>query len=220
MTGDEPDLGELYENVHRRVVALVAGLGAEELAVRVPACPAWTVRDLLGHLTGVTEDAVAGRLSGPPDEAATADQVAARRDVPLVTLLERWAEAVGPFAERVRTHRVWPAVIDAVSHEHDLRGALGQPGARDSAEVEAVVPPLLRFALPVPTVIRVGGDAVHLGPAGAPPLILDTDPFEALRWRMGRRSLRQMAAMRWSADPSAVIDHLAVFGPAIEDVRE
>ncbi len=220
MTTVSPDLGSLYENVRQRVVAIAARLGPDGLAVPVPACPSWTVRDLLGHLIGVAEDAVAGRLTGPPDEAGTAAQVSARRDTPLAALLDRWAVAGPAFAERVRAGRVWPAVIDAVSHEHDLRGAIGRPGERDSAGVQAVVPVLLRFTLPIPTVIQVGDDALRLGPEGEPLLTLRTDAFEALRWRMGRRSRRQMAAMCWTGDPSAVIEHLAVFGPAVDDIIE
>ena len=220
MTGSDPDLGALYDSCRERVVSLVTGLTPDELARRVPACPAWTVRDLLGHLTGIAEDAVAGRLSGPPGEDATSAQVAARRDLPLSTLLGRWADAAGPFADRVKRHRVWAALIDAVTHEHDLRGALARPGARDSDGVRAVVPVLLDFALPVRTVIRLEDDEVTLGPEGQTALVLETDRFDTLRWRMGRRSRRQMAAMRWSADPAAVIGHLTVFAPAADDIIE
>ncbi len=44
--------------------------------------------------------------------------------------------------------------------------------------------------------------------------------FEALRWRTGRRSRAQLAAMDWSDDPTPVLDHLYLFGPAAADVVE
>jgi hypothetical protein len=37
---------------------------------------------------------------------------------------------------------------------------------------------------------------------------------------MGRRSRSQFAALDWSGDPSPVLDHLVVFGPATSDVIE
>jgi hypothetical protein len=37
---------------------------------------------------------------------------------------------------------------------------------------------------------------------------------------MGRRSRGQLAALDWSGDPSPVLDHLVVFGPAMADIAE
>ncbi|WP_268812326.1 hypothetical protein [Mycolicibacterium stellerae] len=42
----------------------------------------------------------------------------------------------------------------------------------------------------------------------------------ALRWRTGSRSRSQLAAMHWSDDPSRVLDHLCMFGPADKDIHE
>ena len=49
-------------------------------------------------------------------------------------------------------------------------------------------------------------------------LELTTTWYEAFRWRVGRRSRNQLAALDWSGDPSPVLDHLVVFGPARADV--
>ena len=82
---------------------------------------------------------------------------------------------------------------------------------------------------PVPTVVHVGdaGDVVvgvladGDGVAGQEiELELTTTRFEALRWRLGRRSRHQLASMAWSADPAPVLDHLVVFGPAAGDLVE
>jgi hypothetical protein len=44
--------------------------------------------------------------------------------------------------------------------------------------------------------------------------------LEAWRWRTGRRSRAQLAAMDWSDDPTPVLDHLYMFGPAETDIVE
>jgi hypothetical protein len=60
----------------------------------------------------------------------------------------------------------------------------------------------------------------RVGAGDGPELGLTTRRFEALRWRMGRRSRAQMAAFDWSGDPAPVLDHLAIFGPAASDLIE
>lgn len=49
---------------------------------------------------------------------------------------------------------------------------------------------------------------------------LATTRFEALRWRMGRRSRAQLAVLAWAGDPAPVLDHLVVFGPARHGIAE
>jgi len=58
------------------------------------------------------------------------------------------------------------------------------------------------------------------GPEDGAEIYLRTTRFEALRWRTGRRSRAQLAAMDWSADPAPVLDHLYMFGPADIDIDE
>jgi len=40
------DLAAVYRRAHHRLVTLAADLAPDELTTPVPACPAWTVRDL------------------------------------------------------------------------------------------------------------------------------------------------------------------------------
>ena len=213
------DLAVLYHDARRRVRHLAEGLGGQVHAP-VPACPGWRVRDVVAHLTAISEDAVAGRLAGPPDEAVTAGQVERLRGVEVPELLDRWEGAAEPFAEIIAAFAVWPAVIDVVTHEHDIRGALDRPGGRDDAAVAACARVLLAFEPPVPLTVRLPlGDVVVGGP-GDDRLVLRSTPWEVLRWRMGRRSRRQLAAMAWTGDPAPVLDHLVVFGPAGRDLLE
>ncbi len=58
------------------MTALVMSLGAQDLDAQVPACPAWTVKDVVAHLVATAEDVMAGRLADIPTDEFTADQVA------------------------------------------------------------------------------------------------------------------------------------------------
>lgn len=215
------DLAGLYRDTRERLVGLLGSLGPDELAAPVPACPGWSVHDVAAHLTAVADDALAGRLTGPPSEEQTAEQVARFRGVPIDRMLETWTGLAPRFEEMVAAFEVWPAVFDVASHEHDIRGALGRPGARDTEVVRVGAERLIGWLQPpVPMIVRVEDAEFRVGPDGGEVLALDTTRFEALRWRLGRRSRTQLAALGWSADPSPVLDHLAVFGPSPEDIHE
>ena len=99
-----------------------------------PATPEWRVHDVLAHLVGVTDDVVNGRLDGIASDPWTAAQVDARRDRSVAELLAEWDErraAVRDGARRRAARVGGQALFDAATHEHDLRHALGAPGARD-----------------------------------------------------------------------------------------
>jgi hypothetical protein len=49
---------------------------------------------------------------------------------------------------------------------------------------------------------------------------LETTPFEAFRFRLGRRSRSQLENMTWRGDPSPVIDEMTIFGPEPYDLVE
>jgi len=220
-TGPEPALSQLYGQTQARVVALVTQLDGQQVEAPVPACPGWHVRDVVAHLTAVSEDVLEGRLTGPPSDEQTAAQVARFRDRPLSEVLARWDELGPQFGEAIDGFDVWPAVLDVATHEHDIRGAVGEPGARDSEVVRLGADRLLTWMQP-PVALRVTveDDTYDLGPEGEAAIVLRTDRFEAFRWRMGRRSRFQLAGLDWAGDPSPVLDHLVVFGPAPVDIDE
>ena len=164
----KPDLSALYQDTQSRLAALVAGLDARALATPVPACPGWTVQDVVAHELAVTEDALAGRLTGPPDEEQTAAQVARFRGHDIADMLASWAVTAPQFAELAAAFEVWPAVIDIVSHEQDIRGAIGRPGARDTEAVRVCADVLITYlAPPVPVRVTVENTEFRVGPDGA-----------------------------------------------------
>jgi len=217
----DPDLPRLYRDSRARAVSLVSSLGDAALGAEAPACPAWSVRDVVAHLTAVAEDAVAGRLAGPPSDEQTAAQVARFAGREVTEILARWAAVALRFEYLIGRSRARAAVIDMASHEHDIRGAIRQPGARDAEAVWHSAEWLLTGLRPsVPLRVVVEDGQFRLGSGNGPELRLTTSRFEAFRWRMGRRSRGQLAALDWSGDPAPVIDDLTVFGPAAHDVVE
>jgi uncharacterized protein (TIGR03083 family) len=217
----QPALSELYGHSQARVLALVTELDERQLDAPVPACPGWRVRDVVGHMVAVGEDVLEGRLTGPPTDEQTAAQVARYADRPIAGVLARWRELTPQFGEAIDAFDVWPAVLDVATHEHDIRGALRVPGARATEVVRLGSDRLLTWMRPpVPLRVEVEDDAYELGPEGKAAVVLRTGRFEALRWRMGRRSRAQLAGLDWHGDPAPVLDHLVVFGPSPADITE
>lgn len=216
----DPDLGALYGVVRERLSDLAADV-ADPDHIEVPACPGWSVHDVVAHVVGIAEDVVAGRLSGPPDDEWTANQVAERRDKSMAELLTDWAKAGPRFQELISRGRMWPGFLDALSHEHDVRGAVAAPAGRDAREVLVAAEFLVsRWRPAVPVRVRMGEREFTVGPDDGAALGLVTSPFEAFRFRMGRRSRSQLAAMAWSGDPTPVLDRLTIFGPSGADIHE
>lgn len=91
--------------------ALLDG-GRVPAEIAVTACPGWSVHAVVSHLSAITVDALAGRLSGVPDDAWTARQVADRADRPTPDVLDEWAPNVETFATVVSRMDVLPAVAD------------------------------------------------------------------------------------------------------------
>jgi uncharacterized protein (TIGR03083 family) len=221
----KPDLARLYMDTHERLHSLVAGLDDAAASTNVPACPRWSVHDVLAHLAATAQDAVEGRLTGPPSEEETAVQVGRLKDQDLREVLALWVANAPTFSQLLAAFDVWPGVVDVASHEQDIRGALGLPGARDTEVIQLCADNLLsRLDSPVPLRVLVEDAEFRVGPEQADGqdtgLSLRTSRFDAFRWRMGRRSRAQLVALDWSDDPTPLLDHLVVFGPAASDIIE
>lgn len=216
-----PEIATTYLDARQRIDDLVRPLDPDALATPVAACPGWSVRDVVCHLAGTVAWAAEGRLRRIPSDDDTAAQVAELADVDLADVLDRWAAMAPTFAEAVAEREIWPAAIDVVTHEHDLRQALGRPGARDTDTVRRLADVLLRSWSPErPVEVARGDRTTRVGPDAGDVIRWRTDDFEVLRVRMGRRSRAQLAALDWSADPGPVLDGIVVFGPAGADLDE
>lgn len=218
---------EQYADVRGRITELVRDLDDERLATRVPGCPAWTVRELVAHATGIVADANANNLYDIGGEEWTARQVAERRDASIAGILDEWAREAAVLEPKLND---WPKafyrtlIVDLVTHEHDLRGALGVPGGRDSAAYAVGVKAFhvgLAKAIEergLPGLRLTAGDGWEFD-AGPEPATTVTAPdrHELFRALAGRRSRGQWLAYDWSGDPEPFLPVLSRFGDLPED---
>ena len=245
-------IGDVYAAGRGRITELVSGLSEEQAATRVPCCPEWSIKDVIAHVAGVCDDVLAGRLDGVATDPWTEAQVAARRGRSLPELLAEWAEKAPPveaMAEHVpgRVGSQW--VLDVTTHEHDIRGALGAPGARDSEGVAVGFGFMLSgFATSVaaqglpPLEVRADGRSYVLGgegcadlgavllgeeppidvPGAEPAATVEAPAFEWVRALTGRRSPDQVRKFTWSGDPEPYIPAMRFgpFSPSPVDITE
>jgi len=220
------DTARHYRAAHQRLADFVRGLSAEQADTAVPGTPGWSVHDVLAHLAAIPTDGLAGRISGIPTDDQTATQVAERKDRDIAELLDEWSPNVPTMCDGAVAGLVPPNLaVDALTHEQDIRGALGAPAVLSDEE--------LRFC----TTLYAFGCGRGLKDAGIPPLAIaatDTDfaftagvgepvasvranEFELFRALSGRRSRTQVAGYEWDGDPSPYLDRFNIFGVLPDD---
>lgn len=204
------DPGVLYRTCRERITALVSAPGIDESMV-VPATPEWTVHDLIAHLSGIAEDATCGNMAGAPGDVWTAAQVVRGRDKSLHDLLDQWT-TLAPLMEAVFSSPEGASrlngVIDVHTHEADLRNAFGL-----APDVPA------DFLGWVAGMFR-GGFAQAVAAAGLPAVEVEASDFEWFRGRLGRRTVDEVSAYGWSADPAPYLDTFFIFGRATRSLGE
>ena len=211
----EIDLGELYRQRRGHIGELLVTAAPSAWTTPVPACPGWDVKAVVSHLVGVIEDGMAGRLTGPPDDMLSAEEVARHAGDQPGDLLAQWDRLAPPFEQAISLNQIWPALLDVLSHEHDIRGALGLPGGRDDEIVDLASRRLVEgIELSGTVAFDVGDDVLRTAPVGGPTHVVATSAFEVVRLRLGRRSRAQVVAMSWDPEPpGSLVDELFVFGP-------
>jgi len=175
-----------YVDLRARVIDLLRSTPDSLGNIVVPCTPEWTIRQLAAHLVGVPEDVLAGRMEGVTTDAWTHAQVERYGDLTLTELADL-SESSAPKIDAIIHNFPQPIisqfVMDAVTHEQDMRSALGVPGGRDSKAIEVGV-----------------GFFLNLFEANDPPLfdaLLNTrvSQWDVLRSVTGRRTVEQMNAL-------------------------
>jgi hypothetical protein len=135
---------------------------------------------------GVPEDILAGRMEGVTTDAWTQAQVERfghHTLSELADLFETSATKIDAIIHNFPQPIISQFVMDAVTHEQDMRSALGVPGGRDSKAVEVGV-----------------GFFLNLFEANDPPLfdaLVNTrvSQWDLLRSLTGRRTVEQMNSL-------------------------
>ena len=203
-----------YLEVRERVDRLVRGGDPDS---PVSTCPDWTVRDVVAHLTGLCEDWAEGRLEGYGSDAWTEAQIARFAGAEVEEILDRWRRAATRFADLDDDPVMGPparwAFGDAVTHEADIRGALGAERVPNDAVLMALKGAIARWrqvlgdaGTPTLHLHATDARAWWLGQPDDPDAVTaDTSSYEIFRALAGRRSESQVRAWSWSGSPEAFI---------------
>jgi uncharacterized protein (TIGR03083 family) len=190
-----------YRAVRRGVRALLAPRPEEHLAP-VPACPEWTVTDLLGHLVAIAGRVLERHGGSPAELPGTAG-------VP--ELLDHWdalGEQLDPRLEEAGGREGDVMVMDAYTHELDLCAALGVAPPEEHAawarSIEVLVSGLSgsieKRGLP-PLHLRTTDGAEWTAGPGRPSASVTAPRHELYRALAGRRSPAQLTTLEWSGEP-------------------
>lgn len=199
------ELGDAYHGVRIRVTELVTSVADDAVLQIASATPAWTVKDNVAHLAGITVDIVNGNLDGVGTDPWTAVQIDARRERTLTQIIAEWAE-YGPVVEGMADtfgRAGSQLVADAATHEHDIRHALGRPGARDSDAVQigfeffsTALGNTLDATNADALLVEHDTGSTVVGD-GSVSVTLRTTRFEFMRAVSGRRTAMEIAAYDW-----------------------
>ncbi len=215
------DTGMLYEHTRRNFIATVSALPDDLLQRRVPATPAWSVRDVLAHVVFLATDLNAQQFPDGDDASGrewTDRQVARGQGLAIAELAAQWSSEAPRFEEGLRVFGYEMGshfVADLHAHYQDVRGALGDSPATDAVTVRVALDHYLGFMQQMlgdakwgTLEVVAGGEAVRLGGAGENQAKLHATPFELLRSFSARRSARQIRALDWEGDVDAFVGWL------------
>lgn len=226
-----------YRESYRLLRQLLDPLNEERLADRCPACPAWSIRDVLGHVASVLiwrvnndppagfdrKTANAALINSDPSARDLArrrrDQwlevaIDGTRSLPLDELFRQWEQAMA----RAQTD-VWPGPqADFAVHLGDVEEALGSEASRGSA-IHATA--LQLYGDLVNRQLRASDlDVVQL--AGTDPTSIAGDQassnrisgptYELVRVVAGRRTRTEAnRALDWGTTPEEIQAQLPVY---------
>ena len=228
-----------YEKGIDELTGLLDGLDDDSMQVAVPACPQWTVGDLLAHLVGVAQDAVRGDYFAGAMEAWRDPALAAERDAWTDGHLHRFADrGLEALLRALRLHgcrlvqalrsgvdplgsaptwMVSAAAADLSVHLADLRSALGLPADLDGTTTRFGVWAYRGWlhhrlvATGAPALRLSDGNSEWVVGDGSPAASVTAPPYELFRTITGRRSESDVRALRWTSDPSPWVDLISPY---------
>jgi uncharacterized protein (TIGR03083 family) len=192
-----------YRQVRRNIGRLLRG-HPDAAGDPVPACPGWTVRDLVAHLAEISSAVICG-WEGRPDSARLNGA-----GLEVEVLFAEWdgmAERADQLLSKADPQQGGIAVMDALTHELDLCHALrvpppvehpAYPGALDTL-VRGLSRSLSAHGLPA-LALEAEGEQWVAG-EGEPGALVRGARLDLCRSLAGRRTPEQIARLSWTADP-------------------
>ncbi len=207
------DFWPLYRDIRDSFLDELTALPADAADTMVPMCPEWRVVDVVSHVCGLNADLVDGMRAGLGSEENTARQVAERADRTLAEVAAEWRGYGEPIEALYAEIPAMGAalVADLVMHVHDVQHALGLaidpsgPGV-DVAATRYVDVLKANVSERLGTEIDVNLTDAEPSADGSADVRLDATSYDFLRSIGTRRSRRQIEALDWTGDPTAVLD--------------
>jgi uncharacterized protein (TIGR03083 family) len=240
-------LAAAYEQTRVSILRILSGVENSQLMSVIPACPEWTVRDLVAHMAGVASDTIGGRFPAINPhgtwlerqavvDAFTASQVASRENMNMDEVLSEWGALVPQLLAILRGEQPLPAgslpahdwvvVSDIAAHGQDLRGTFHIPGDRDSAGVSLG---LQRYvagvgqrldAAGLPALTLCAEDHAYLAGSRSPAASVTASRWELFRALGGRRSPPQLRELEWAGDPDPYVSLMPAYAAPVDDLIE
>jgi hypothetical protein len=179
----------------------------------------------------VAQDIVSLNVENKAADSWTRAQVDRLGDHSIDELLDLWGQmldAVTTTLGLAPQASACQLAFDALTHEHDIRGALREPDSRPGDLAYEVAMgfvttmgdqflrqaelPALRLATPTIGAVQLGDPHTARGQVA-----LDISDFEALRALGGRRSVRQLLALPWHGDPTHLLPAFTQLLPAFSN---
>ncbi len=151
-----------YFAIRARMVDAVGQLPHDQLVADVPACPAWTVHDLIVHVASMPQAILVGDIPDGPDPNPWIEGLIQRhRSKSLDEIVSWWHsndDALGALADQADL-----LILDLFVHESDLHGAVGSVGHRAAPELAGQL------------AHSVGTLAAQIDTAGLAPVAIETE---------------------------------------------
>lgn len=225
---DGDRLAAEYRASRERISELIGAIGPDERRRVVHACPAWSVHDLISHVTGIAVDLSVGNAPVGDAQSWVDRQVDERRTRPTDDVIAEWARASESFEPMIAASpkAFWGLVYDLVVHEFDARQALGDRRGRETDAV--VVAAELGLRLVKADLRKAGLGAIEVEMTrerirvgeGDVELTLRTTPFECLRLLGSRRTRAELQAADFDGDLGRYLDALVHMELPVQSLGE
>ncbi|MFW2381460.1 MAG: maleylpyruvate isomerase family mycothiol-dependent enzyme [Acidimicrobiales bacterium] len=217
MTGAHTTPSEVYAAVRDELIDALAAINDSSASQIVPACPEWTVKDVVAHLCGLNAELLAGVPGRLGSDEATARQVGDRESADLKQVIDEWTHMADAIGERLSEDETMAIALlaDLVIHVYDLAEVLDQPTVKAATatptSAHRYVPGLQKRVADrtgVALTVDLSDGTSWPAPDGDAPtaVTVRTSPHEFLRGVTGRLRREEVQAFDWSTDPTDILD--------------